>query len=397
MARGTIIKRKKKSGGFTYDIKFRSRDGRQVKKAIGPDRREAERALTTALRRVDRGDTVTSSRETFGQAADRWLARKKPLIEASTFEDYKRHLRLRLLPSFGHRKLRDISKRDVEDYVAALDAAGDLNRKTINDSLIPLRQILGRAVGEGVIARNPAVSVDRDDPLELPYERPTMHFLDRDQARRYLVACPPWYRPLAETLIGAGLRIGEAIALEWRDVDWDASALSITKTVKVGGVGTPKGDRTRVVAVAGYLLDALREYRSVEGRISGRVFTSPSGIELTRQAARRRGHIPTLKAAGLAREIRLHDLRHTAATLWLASGESIYFVQQQLGHRDIQTTINLYGHPDQAAHRQAAERAAAWWRNGGSEAPAVPPVVPRSIPASGGDPVSPLQKPSEGP
>jgi hypothetical protein len=64
----------------------------------------------------------------------------------------------------------------------------------------------------------------------------------------------------------------------------------------------------------------------------------------------------------LHRHRRLHDLRHTAATLWLASGESIYFVQQQLGHKDIQTTINLYVHPDQAAHRQAAQRAAAWWR-----------------------------------
>lgn len=54
----------------------------------------------------------------------------------------------------------------------------------------------------------------------------------------------------------------------------------------------------------------------------------------------------------------------TAATLWLAAGESIYFVQQQLGHADIQTTIDQYGHPDEQAHREAAARAAAWWREG---------------------------------
>ena len=79
---------------------------------------------------------------------------------------------------------------------------------------------------------------------------------------------------------------------------------------------------------------------------------------LRRDNLRRRGHQPAVKQAELSPALRVHDLRHTAATLWLAAGESIYFVQQQLGHRDIQTTIDLYGHPDRAAHREAAARAA---------------------------------------
>ena len=74
----------------------------------------------------------------------------------------------------------------------------------------------------------------------------------------------------------------------------------------------------------------------------------PPGLRLNRDNVRRRGHGPAVKAAG-SPSPRLHDLRHTAATLWLAAGESIYFVQQQLGHADIQTTIDLYGHPDREA------------------------------------------------
>lgn len=380
MARGCIIKRRLKSGAYSYTIKYRATDGTQIKKAVGHTRQDAEQALTKALAEVDRGGLRTTSRETFTQAADRWLAAKRPRLEASTYRDYETHLRLRLLPAFGAMKLRQITRGHVERYLSDLDTADKLSRKTINDSLIPMRQILARAVRDGAIASNPAANQDRDEPLELPYETPTMHYLNREDAHAYLDACSTWYRPLAETLIGAGLRIGEAIALEWRDVDWDARALNITRTAKHGGIGTPKGDRSRAVLVAPYLLELLHEHRAAQldgDHPSRLVFTSPQGSMLNRHNVRRRGHDAALKDAGLS-PIRLHDLRHTAATLWLTAGESIYFVQQQLGHKDIQTTIDLYGHPDAAAHRDAAERAAAWWRDGPSEGSAVPRLVPRA-------------------
>ncbi len=121
----------------------------------------------------------------------------------------------------------------------------------------------------------------------------------------------------------------------------------------------------RASLVAPYLIDLLAAHRSKQahaGRLERLVFTSPRGAMLNRHNVRRRGHRAAVRDAGLSPTLRLHDLRHTAATIWLASGESISFVQQQLGHKDIQTTIDLYGHPDQNAHREAAARAAAWWR-----------------------------------
>lgn len=245
MARGCILKRRNKDGSTTYSIKYRTADGKQVKRAAGKTRSEAHRALTAALADLDRGRVRASSRETFADAAARWLARKEPRLEVATYQDYERHLRLRLLPSFGTLQLRQVTRRHVDDYVHNLDRAGSLSRKTINDSLIPLRQILGMAVRDGVIPVNPAVSADRDAPVELPYERPVMSYMTREQAHRYLDAAPAAYRPLAEVLLGAGLRIGEALALEWEDVDWDGQALLINKSFKVGGVGTPKGDRAR--------------------------------------------------------------------------------------------------------------------------------------------------------
>lgn len=390
MARGSILKRRNKDGSTTFSIKYRTPDGTQIKRAAGRTRKDAEQALTAALAAVDRGEVRTASKESFSDAADRWLRRKRPLLEASTYQDYERHLRIRLLPAFGDLKLRSIARGKVEDYVAQLDATSDLSRKTINDSLIPLRQILGRAVREGLLATNPAESPDRDSPIELPHERPPIKPLTRDEAHAYLDACLPAYRPLAELLIGSGLRIGEALALEWNDVGWDTATLAITKTFKVGGLGTPKGDRCRNVVVASYVLDVLRQHRVDTGRVAGHVFTRATGEPLRRQWVRSSWHCGTLRDAALPTTVRLHDLRHTAATLWLASGQSIYFVQQQLGHADIKTTIDLYGHPDQDAHRRAAEDAAGWWRGDGSEGSRVPAVVPRPIQISPTDATEPV-------
>ena len=92
----------------------------------------------------------------------------------------------------------------------------------------------------------------------------------------------------------------------------------------------------------------------------------------------RHGHAVAVRRSGVAPKLRIHDLRHTAATLWLGAGESIYFVQQQLGHADIRTTIATYGHRDQRAHAAAAERAAAWWRSeGGTTAGTTTPISAR--------------------
>jgi integrase len=216
-----------------------------------------------------------------------------------------------------------------------------------------------------VIPNNPALTTDRDEPLKLPRDEPTMPYLNRHDARVYLDHCPDWYRPLAEILIGTGMRVGEAIALEWRDVDWSTPAIRVDRAVKQhsGTVGSTKGDHARTVLIAPYLVDVLRDQRA-RNVLSPLIVPSRAGTHLWQTSVRVHGHKATLKASGLNPNLRVHDLRHTAATLWLAAGESIYFVQQQLGHRDIRTTISQYGHPDQQAHAAAAARAADWWRSG---------------------------------
>ena len=150
-------------------------------------------------------------------------------------------------------------------------------------------------------------------------------------------------------------------------MDWDTPAIRVERAVKhaKGEVGTTKGDRARTVLIAPYLVDVLREQRARQvaaGRLSALVVPSRHGTHLRHSSAWKHGHKATLKASGLNPKLRVHDLRHTAASLWLAAGESIYFVQQQLGHRDIRTTVGTYGHAEVQAHAAAAARAADWWR-----------------------------------
>jgi integrase len=268
--------------------------GRQVKKTVRGSQRDAERVLTAALAARDRGEHRAPDSQPFKNYAERWLESKRTRIEPSTWDDYSAHVRLRLVPAFGKLRIRQITRSAIERYLAELDAKvvakgekreGErlLRRKTINGSLIPLRGVLDRAVQDGIILANSA----RGRGIELADETPEMRYLTRDDVAAYLEACSKPYRPLAELLIATGLRLGEALGLEWRDVDFDASSLRITRALKRSGIGSTKTDRPRVVYVD--------------------------------------------------------------------------FAGQQLGHRDPRSTMR-YLHVDPEAHRDAAEKAAAWRR-----------------------------------
>lgn len=114
-------------------------------------RPEAEAELTRLLRERDAGGgRRVTSKETFDAYATRWLESRKHRAEPGTIEAYQKHLDIRLLPTFGRLKLRQVTRERVEAYVRELDRAGTLSAKTINDSLVPLRQIMARAA---VLAR----------------------------------------------------------------------------------------------------------------------------------------------------------------------------------------------------------------------------------------------------
>ena len=366
MARGSIMTRQNKDGSTTHYIKYRDASGRQVMRAVAEGgRREAERALTAALAGADMGSRVPRHGRgiTFAEYVDEWLEEHAARLEPGTVATYEVDLRLRLKPFFGTTRLAAITPNYVRQYVAWRQSGSSDSPKTINNSLIVLRVALGHAVEDGLIASNPASSAGRRDRIKLPVAHREMDYLRLAEIPAYLEACQSGYRPLAEVLVGTGMRIGEAIALRWGDVDWRSGSIMVARARKGATTGSTKGDRARRVEVGPRLLGLLRDRRAAQAEHrtdhddDNPIFPGTRTTHLDRSVVSRRWHHDALRRAGLRQTIRLHDLRHSAAAGWLAAGLPMVYVQRQLGRRQIATTIDLYGHLEESFLRDAAARA----------------------------------------
>jgi integrase len=250
--------------------------------------------------------------------------------------------------------------------MAELVADGELKPKTVNNARTCLSMTLGEAVRRRHLTQNPC----RYMP-ELPVVRAEIDYLRPDEIERYLDACLDHYRALAEFLIGTGARISESLAAKWSDVDLDDGIVRIARQIGRTGTDTAptKGKRFRSVQVGPRLIATLREARD-ERKLAGRpdddwLFLCP--VPKRGRYSRRTVPVPpnrktvhdwhewTLEDAGL-RDMPLHSLRNTAATLWLATPHPLIFVQRQLGHRSITTTEEHYGHLEASFVKRAAEQ-----------------------------------------
>jgi integrase len=327
----------------------------------------SETAARTSRRRLteqqERGE-VLHSKETFGAFFPRWLARRKPHLEEGTWSAYERDGRLRLLPALESVPLSKLSTERIHEMMdrwADAVEAKEIAAKTINNTLVTLVICLNAAVEEGLMASNPALRVPR-----LPSGHIEREYLRLHEIPLYLDSCSDVYRPLAQVLIGAGLRISEALALKARDLELEDSGgvIVVYRSRKKSSVGSTKSDRFRAVEIGPGLSRTLRDHLArraemTHGDRSGAlVFTMPrrsrkhdrgrwegdgKGKPMDRTTVSRDWHKAALKDASL-RDMPLHALRHTAAAAWLAGGNSLMYVQRQLGHADIGTTERYYGH-----------------------------------------------------
>jgi integrase len=361
--RGSGVYSYSTSEGIRWRLVVRRSDGSQTSKRGFTSQRAAADARRRLIEQVERREVVHTT-ETFGRYWERWLTRRRPYLEDGTWAGYEVNGRKRLLPAFADIRLGALSVDDIRTFVAdqaeAVEA-GELATKTVNNALVTLVICLNDAVEDGLVVANPALRVDR-----LPAAHIEREYLRLHEIPIYLGSCSEVYRPLAEVLIGSGVRISEALALRIGDLELDDSGgvIVIYRSRKKASIGSTKSDRFRSVEIGPRTSLALRtqiaqrrEFETgpadealvfvmpVRGRKRSQGRWESAGVAgaMDRTTISRDWHKQALQDAAL-RDMPLHALRHTAAASWLAAGNSLMYVQRQLGHADIGTTERYYGH-----------------------------------------------------
>ena len=328
----------------------------------GWNRQRAEAELERTLAQVKLGQWQPPSKveappadePSFHEFASQWFERHRPEWRERTVEDYQWALSHHLLPHFAEHRLSEITIEEVDAYKAAKLREGNLGAAQINKTLVRLGQVLEEAVEYGHLPTNPA----RGRRRRVKASPPRRSWVEPEQVPSLLDGASSYMRPIVATLIGAGLRVSEAVALDWSDVNL------ATGTLRVGKAKTDAGTY-REVDLPGGLVDELTEWKlrgadelakwKKANRDRGDpVFLSRHARRVRRQSAanvaRRlktainhanRG-LEQLGIEQISKRVTPHSLRRTYASLRAASGDDPVYIAEQLGHTDPRFTVIVY-------------------------------------------------------
>ena len=320
------------------------------------DRQAAERVaseLRAGLQLGQFGFEEQKPIPTFREYADTWIKTTVPATcKESTLSDYQDILRVHVLPVFGDMRLTDITRGMVKDFLWAKVNKG-YAASTVTYIKNVVAGVLNRAVDNEIIPANPAHNLGK---IVSPRDRKeSMDPLTADELRTLLDTVKEHFRehyPLFLLLARTGMRIGEALALQWGDIDFSSRFIRVSKWLVRGKISTPKSGKSRRVDMSLQLTETLKAHKLASkkkglalglGNLPEYVFTNEKGKPIDKNIWRRRVFKKTLERAGL-RKIRIHDLRHTYATLRTCKGDNIGDVSNQLGHHSVKLTLDIYYH-----------------------------------------------------
>lgn len=355
---GTVYQRK--DGRWEAAITL---EGGHRKRIYGKTRREVQNKLSEALHAQQQGRLVAEPAQRVNDYLKHWLEDQVRMsVRPRTYESYALNVR-RVSKHIGEIRLNKLAPGHVQHCYAELLKEG-LSPRSVNQAHRVLRAALRQAVKWGLIAQAPtaAVAPPRPGRREMqPLTPKQVHALFASTEGSHLHA-------LWVLLCTTGLRIGEATGLEWRHVDLSSGVLTIEQTVQwQQGKGLvfvePKTGRSRrSVHMASHAVEILRHHRDrqkLAWGAAGRtwndnvlVFCTRSGLPLAPSNVGRSLH-RHLERAGLPR-VRVHDLRHTAATYLLSLGTHPKKVQELLGHSSILLTLDTYSHVLPSMHQEIA-------------------------------------------
>jgi integrase len=326
--------------GDSWRARYYGPDGRQRSKSF-ERKGDAERWLTQQRSLIVQGDWTDPARGriTLGEYILAWLDSRTDL-KPKTRHQYSSLLTLHILPTWRTVPLAKVTFEGLSHWVAQLSLGG-LGPSGVRQSVFVMSAALDHAVRSGRIRSNPAKGLGLPRPNRRDYV-----FLTHGQVLTLAAEAGRW-RLLILLLAYTGLRWGEATALRVCDIDFDRRRIDVRRAFSdVGGrvvLGTPKSHQSRTVPVPRFVAAELAA--AVDGkRPDDLVFTMPGGSVMRLSNWRHVTFVPARTRAGLSDRFRIHDLRHTAASLMIQAGYPPKMLQEILGHASITTTLDLYGH-----------------------------------------------------
>jgi integrase len=349
----TIVKRRRqgrrdfgsiKNDGTPTDPRFSVRwwEGGKMRRKRGFRTRGEAEAFLARVRTALADGVLEAHRRaevTLTAVADEWL-RTHSAVKLRSHEDNCE--RWKLLGEFfgASAALADVTPSRIMELRERLRARG-YAPATVNRYLALLRTVLNYAVTAGYLQASPVRRFARGAYL-LPEVRPKRSppLASNAEAARLLEVVPPEWFPVFAFLLLTGARRGEAAGLRWEDVDLARRVVTIRRSYQA----PPKSGRARTVPISAELAAILARHRMRSGKPGALVFPHPdTGDMLTRDAKLGAILDGACAAAGVPR-MRVHDLRHAHASLWLMAGGSLTDVQRNLGHSTPMLTSETYGH-----------------------------------------------------
>jgi integrase len=353
---GDVWARKNREGRiYGYRGSHVGPDGRR-RYVSSENKEDARRKLRAARADSDRGLLFDTADLRLGDYLDSWLTDSvMDTVRQRTYERYESIVRVHIKPALGRVKLDALTPNHVRRlYRQNLDSG--LAPRTVNYIHVTLHKVLKDAVSDALIPRN-AASVRAPRP-----EKPEIHPLSPDQARKLIATARETedrFEALYVLALHCGLRKGELLGLKWDDIDPSGSTatLHVKRTLSQTRTGhifeKPKNGKGRSIKCSQKATQALGRHRSrqnQERRAAGPlwqdndiVFPTLTGTTKSGTNLLGRHFKPLLKRAKLP-PIRVHDLRHTCATILLMTGKHPKYVQELLGHASINITLDTYSH-----------------------------------------------------
>lgn len=366
--------------GRGWAIRFRAYGKRRLvtlgTSEEGWNRQKAEEELRHVLADVDRciwqphrpaAVEAPADLPTFHVFASEWMGARRPELRPRTIKDYEWALSYHLLPFFKDHLLPEITVAEVDRYKQAKVREGKLAPAQINKTLKRLSQILDLAVDYGHLPSNPAAS--KGGRRRVKESAPRRTWVEPEQLMALLDAAPKRHRAILATLAGAGLRVGELCALDWRDLDLATGTLIVQESKTPAGrreVDLPSGLVTELWTLAATSPQTGPDDPVFVGR--RRTRQTPDNVGRRLKSAIKRANVALEKAgiAPISERVSPHSLRRTYASLRFACGDDPVYVAEQGGWLDPTFPIKVYARAVRrrerlsGTHREAFDAALQW-------------------------------------